>query len=121
MNERIKKVRTTLGMSRQAFGEKLGCSGDVINNAERGRASITDMFVNLLCKEFNVNEEWLRTGNGDMFNEMSAEDEIAAYMGKMYNLPEDDPRKQIIMAMAKIPEEYWGTIREIMDIVTGKK
>ena len=71
MNQRIKIIRDYLGLSRAAFGNKLGLTGDAINNWERGRSDIKDYFVKLICTEYNINEDWLRTGNGEMFNQNS--------------------------------------------------
>lgn len=121
MRDRIKAVRKDKKLSQAKFAEVLGISTQNVINWENGRNNPSDSAIKLICKEFNVNPLWLETGEGEMFMEMSAEDEMAAYLGKMYNLPEDDPRRRIIMAMTKIPEEYWGTIREIMDITAGKK
>ena len=66
MNERILCVRKKLGLSRAAFGQKIGVSGDVINNLERGRVEIKEPMIKLICSEFSINEEWLRKGTGEM-------------------------------------------------------
>lgn len=66
MNERIRMVREKCKLSRAAFGEKLGVSGDVINNLERGRVEVKESIVKLLCSVYAVDEEWLRTGEGEM-------------------------------------------------------
>lgn len=71
MNQRIKMLRDYLGLTRAAFGNKLGLTGDAINNWERGRSDIKDYFVKLICAEYNINEDWLRNGNGEMFNQNS--------------------------------------------------
>lgn len=62
MNDRIRLLREKLGLSRVAFGQKLGVSGDVINNLERGRVEIKEPMIKLICREFGVNENWLRNG-----------------------------------------------------------
>lgn len=69
MNERIRYIRETLNLSRASFGQRLGVSGDVINNLERGRVEIKEPMVKLICTVFNVREEWLRTGEGEMYNQ----------------------------------------------------
>lgn len=69
MDERIRSLRERIGLSRAAFGQKIGVSGDVINNLERGRVEIKEPMIKLICSEFSVNEEWLRTGKGEMFIE----------------------------------------------------
>ncbi len=69
MNERILMLRKSLGLSRAAFGEKLGVSGDVINNLERGRVSPKDYIIKLICSTFHVREEWLLDGIEPMYIE----------------------------------------------------
>lgn len=69
MNERIRMLREDKEMTRAAFGQRLGVSGDVINNLERGRVEIKDHIVKLICAEYGVNEEWLRDGKEPMYIE----------------------------------------------------
>ena len=71
MNERILRLRKNLNLSRAAFGERLGVSGDVINNLERGRVPVKEPMIKLICSCYHVNEKWLETGEGGddaMFN-----------------------------------------------------
>ena len=67
MNERIKKLRKVLDLTQQEFGERLGIKRNTIATYESGRNDPIDAVVSLICKEFNVNEEWLRGGTGEMF------------------------------------------------------
>lgn len=97
MNERIKAIRETLGMSRATFGEKLGISGDVVNNLERGRVDVKEDRIKLICSVFNINEEWLRTGIGEMYD--LPEDETAAIVSDL--LEEDSPFYDIIKGIMK--------------------
>ena len=69
MNERIKLLRTILGLSGEKFGERIGLSKFAISNIETGKNNLTEQTIISLCREYNVNEEWLRTGNGEMFIE----------------------------------------------------
>lgn len=66
VSERLREVRDREGLSRVAFGARLGVSGDVINNLERGRVEVKDSMIKLICTEFQISEEWLKSGNGDM-------------------------------------------------------
>jgi transcriptional regulator with XRE-family HTH domain len=75
VNNRIKAVREALGMSQREFGEKTGVSRDVISNLEYGRVEPKELFINHVCTIYNVNENWLRTGEGSMFVELPEEDE----------------------------------------------
>lgn len=67
MNERIKKVRRILDLTQQEFADKLGIKRGAISNYEIGRNKPIDSVISLICREFNVREEWLRTGEGEMF------------------------------------------------------
>lgn len=79
MNQRLKELRKFLKLSQTAFGAKLGVSRDVINNFENGRVELKDNFIQLICLKFSINENWLRTGEGDMYRKTTSErlDEIA--------------------------------------------
>lgn len=67
MNERIKQVRKTLGLSGEKFGSKLGVTRTAISLIESGKNNLTEQNIKSICREFNVSEEWLRNGTGEMF------------------------------------------------------
>ena len=67
MINRIKTIRETLNLSQREFGEKLGVSRDVISNIEHGRVQPKELFLNHICKLYNINETWLKTGIGTIF------------------------------------------------------
>lgn len=66
MRIRIKEIRLNRGFSQEEFGKRLGVTKSTISNIETGRFNLTDSMVKLICKEFNVDETWLRTGEGNM-------------------------------------------------------
>ena len=67
MDERIKKLRKILDLTQQEFADKLGIRQNTVAKYETGRGTPTRSVVSLICREFRVNEEWLRTGAGKMF------------------------------------------------------
>lgn len=77
MNERIRQLRKSLGLTLEEFGAKVGVGKTAISNIENGNRNLTDQMFLSICREWNVNEEWLRTGEGDMFREMSRAEEAA--------------------------------------------
>ena len=84
MNERIKELRKNLNLTMEKFGIRLGVGKTAISKLENGERNLTDLMFKSICREFNVNEEWLRTGKGEMFvsntgNELDA-------LVKKYNL-----------------------------------
>ena len=68
MNERIIELRKALGLSQSEFGEKLGMARTSISSIEVKKTIVTDRTIISICTIYNVNEEWLRTGVGEMFN-----------------------------------------------------
>lgn len=88
MNERIKKLRKILDLTQQEFGDRLGIKRNTIATYESGRNDPIDAVISLICKEFNVNEEWLRGGVGEMFK-AEPTDELDALSAR-YNLKHKD-------------------------------
>ena len=66
--ERIKTLRKSLDLTQQKFGERIGIKGNTVAQYELGRSNPVDSVFSLICREFGVSEEWLRTGEGEMFN-----------------------------------------------------
>lgn len=69
MNERIRELRNALGITLEEFGGRLGVTRTAISRLERGNRSVTDQMTVAICREFGVNEQWLRTGEGEMFEQ----------------------------------------------------
>ncbi|WP_339179307.1 helix-turn-helix transcriptional regulator [Paenibacillus sp. FSL R5-0701] len=67
MHNRIKLIREALNMTQKKFGERLGISRDVVANIEYNRVEIKDLMVKHICERYGINENWLTTGEGDMF------------------------------------------------------
>ena len=67
MEERIKKIRRMLDLTQQEFASRIGIKRNTIAKYEAGRNEPIDSVISLICREFNVNEKWLRTGEGEMF------------------------------------------------------
>lgn len=88
MNTRVKLLRRQLNISQAAFGKRLGVTGAGISKIESGQRSLTEQMVILICKEFNINEPWLRYGEGEIFKDKlpSGMEQLTAY----YQLDELD-------------------------------
>lgn len=67
-NERIKEIRKSLNMTMEKFGEQLGVTKTAISNIEKSNRNVTEQMRKSIYREFNINENWFRTGKGDMFN-----------------------------------------------------
>lgn len=103
MNERVKELRKFLGLSGEKFGEKLGITRGAISNIENGSRNVTEQVVKSICREFGVNEKWLRTGEGEMFVPVTADDEFAMIVGEIM-ISDDAAFKAAIVEAWKRPE-----------------
>ena len=83
MNERLKKLRKTLDLTQQKFADRLGVKRNTVGQWECGINAITDQVVFSICREFDVNEEWLRTGEGEMFEQMTEQQKVLKYTGML--------------------------------------
>lgn len=79
MNERIKQLRKALDLTQQKFADKLGVKRNTVGQWECGINAITDRVIFSICREFDVSEEWLRTGEGEMFEQLTEQQKIMKY------------------------------------------
>lgn len=112
MNERIKELRKALGLTLEKFGEKLGVQKSAISKIERGENGVAEPMFKLICREFNVREEWLRSGNGEMFVQMSRDEEIASFVNSIQQGCTDSFKKRFIKVLASLDESDWKFIEE---------
>lgn len=104
---RIKEVRNHLKLSQASFGQRIGASRDAINNAENGRAEASDLLLLAICREFNVNEVWLRTGEGEMFRKLDPNDEMMALAADLLKDESDSFRRRFVRLMLNLNEDDW--------------
>ena len=116
MNERLITVRKYFHRTQKDFGYALGVSRDVIASLESGRVPIKDAFVKLVCREFGVNETWLRTGAGSMLDE--SKPSILARLAEEKQLT---PREQaIVSAFIDLSPQDRAAIMRYMDSLVEK-
>ena len=113
MNTRIKAVRAHVKLSQADFGAKINVSQNYIWMIEKGERIPSDRTIADICREFNVNENWLRTGEGEMMQKLTRNQEIAEFMGRVMNDPDDAPRKRFISIISKLDVDEWQLLAEI--------
>lgn len=102
MKERIKKLRKTLNLTQQAFADRIGIKGNAISQYESGRNEPIDAVVSLICREFNVSEKWLRTGEGEMFVQRSRADELSMFVEQLLQSEPNDIRRRFVTAISHL-------------------
>jgi len=107
LNERIKKLRRTLDLTQQEFADRLGIKRGGISNYEIGRNEPADSVVSLICREFNVNEEWLRNGTGEMFLPTDRNADIARLTKQLLDEESDSFKNRLISILSNLSVEEW--------------
>lgn len=110
MRDRIKELRKSLGLTQAAFAEKIGVKQNTIAQYESGRNNPTDAVLALICREYGVNEVWLRTGIGPMLVPRTREEEIAGFMGRLLLREEGGFKRRFVSALAMLDEDAWEAI-----------
>lgn len=110
MKDRIKKIRKALGLSGEKFGENIGLKRSSISQLETGTNNPTDQVIKSICLAYNVNEDWLRTGNGEMFIE--TKDSFLDSISKQFNLEELDVK--ILESYIDLPPEKRQVIKDYL-------
>jgi len=110
LNNRIKEVRKKIGLSQEEFGKRLMVTKTSISKIEAGINNPSDQTIKLICSEFNVNEDWLRTGIGDE-NNMFITDDMKFFqnLGKLA-AEKNDFKKFCLNMIMGLPDEYWDSI-----------
>lgn len=116
MNERIKELRKELGLTLEKFGGRLGVGKNAISRIETRKSNVTDQMFKSICREFNVNDDWLRTGEGDMFN--LPLDETAYLVADI--LDTTNPLYDLVLSIIKIYQQLDINSREVVDDVIQK-
>lgn len=112
MKERIKFLRTQeLQLTLEKFGERLGVGKTAISKLEKGENNVSDQMFKSICREFNVNPEWLRSGEGEMFN--LPEDETAALVSEL--LEESNPTYNLVLNIIKTYRDLDEASQDILD------
>lgn len=118
--ERVKEIRKSLGLTLEKFGEKLGVGKTAISKIEKGENSLTEQMLKSICREFNISEEWLRTGTGEMRIALTRNELIADFMTDLLKDEEESFRKRLIEAFAGLDSTDWEDLERISAKMTKK-
>lgn len=121
MNKRLKELRTELGLTLEEFGKKVGVTRSAVGRIEKGERSVTEQMFLSICREFNVNEDWLRNGTGEMFVELTRDEQIADFVGRILSTEKDSFKKRFISMLAALDESDWETIQKMAELLLQEK
>lgn len=119
MNERIKDLRKSLGLTQLEFGEQVGVKANTIGNYEIGLRTPSDAVIRAICREFNVNENWLRTGEGEMFNPQ--DEKLAVFVGSLVADDSEPFKRHMVELLADLTPEEWKLLEKMAERLTKKE
>lgn len=115
MKERLRDLRTKhLKLTQQEFADSIKLSRSNVGNIESGIVQLTQRNIDAICEKFNVNEVWLKTGEGEVFLNLSPEEEFDMLVGRLY-ADDDSFKKNIIRAMLKLSDEDWLVVKKFTE------
>ena len=120
MNTRIKMIRDSEGLTQDAFGKLIGSARNTIANYENGNRVPSNAVIKSICKEFGVNEEWLRSGEGEMLVPKTREDDIAKLTMDLLADEENSFRNRLVSALSRLSVEEWELLAKIVDSINEK-
>lgn len=118
MNERIKRIRNELGMTQSDFAEKLNLSQNFIWMIEKGSREPSDRTIADICREFKVNEIWLRTGDGEPFdNDVSREVEMTELFAELMSDRPEAFRTRLVTTLLRFRPDgpEWAILEKIYE------
>lgn len=117
--ERLKYLRKdVLHLTQADFSSSINISRSNIGNIEIGRIALTDRVISDICEKFNVREEWLRSGVGEIFSPLLVEDEVAGYVSEL--LESDNPFTDLIIEVMRTYSQLDPASQEVLKDFSGK-
>lgn len=113
INERIAAVIQHSGLSKTAFSRRVGLSQPFVSQLASGTAAPSDRTIVDICREFGVNERWLRTGEGEMLMHLSREEEIMRFAATVVRDPSSEFQRRFVSVLARLTPEQWQLMEEM--------
>lgn len=114
MNTRIKKIREHKNLTQEEFGKKIGSARNTIANYENGNRSPSNSVIKSICREYGVNENWLRTGKGEMLHRYLIKDEVGYYIEDLLDDYGDNPFYDMVLDLLKTYSELDEKSKEVI-------
>ena len=115
MNERIKKIRKEKHLTQQQFASALNISRNNIAGYETGTRTPSDAALNNICKTFNINENWLRNGVGDMYISMTKKEELLLWANTALNNESESFRNRFVDALSQLDVNDWELLANMAE------
>ena len=121
MNTRIEYIRKNAGLTQEQFADKIGLSRNYLWMLESGSRVPSDRTIKDICREFGVDETWLRTGEGEPFREPEVDAQLAAFLAEITDGDSEDFRKRFVSMLARLRPDQWFLLEDMAKNLIQKK
>ena len=112
MNSRIQAIIAAKNIKKVEFARRLNLSPPYVSEMCSGKTRPSDRTISDICREFDVSETWLRTGEGEMFIQLTRSQEIADFVGKLMVGEQDTFKRRFVAMLARLDESEWEFIEK---------
>jgi transcriptional regulator with XRE-family HTH domain len=121
IGERVKELRKQINLTQQAFADRLNLKRNTVGSYEVNVVEPSDRTISDICREFNVNETWLRTGEGEMFNQITRSEKITAFLTDITADEGDDFKRRFVEMLAELEPEDWKLLERMAEKLQKKE
>lgn len=120
MYRRIAYIRKESGDSQDTLAEKIGLTKNFISLIENGKREPSERTFNDICRVYNLNEDWLRTGEGEIFKPKNMNEELVDLTDKLLSEESTSFKNRLVSALARLTDEQWDLLEQIIDEISKK-
>lgn len=121
IGERVKELRKQVNLTQQAFADRLNLKRNTVGSYEVNVVEPSDRTISDICREFNVNETWLRTGEGEMFNQITRSEKITSFLTEITEDEGDDSKRRFVEMLAELEPEDWKLLERMAEKLQKKE
>lgn len=121
IGERVKELRKQVNLTQQAFADRLNLKRNTVGSYEVNVVEPSDRTISDICREFNVNETWLRTGEGEMFNQVTRSEKITSFLTEITEDEGDDFKRRFVEMLAELEPEDWKLLERMAEKLQKKE
>ena len=113
ISDRIKAVRKALGLTQDEFSSRIAIKRNTLAVIETQKRATSDIVLKSICREFGVNEQWLRTGEGEMFVPMTPDEELSAFFGDVLRDDTGRFRRRLLAVLSRLNDDEWDLLERM--------
>ena len=113
ISDRISWCVKESGLTKTAFADRINVTQQYVSNLCLGKKIPSDRTIADICREFNVNENWLRTGQGDPYIQLSRDEDLAQFFGDVMKGEDPDFRRRLLSVMSRLTTDEWALLEQM--------